>query len=78
MNEKRYAVIDERGNVLASEMSLDMALVLIKGIVNEYYGEKFELTVKEIPVVEDVSDEEWLNEAWLKKQKEKMCHDTGC
>lgn len=47
MSEKRYAVIDERGNVLASEMSLDIALVLVKGIVNEYYGEKLELTIKE-------------------------------
>ena len=61
MSEKKYAVLNDRGQVLATDMSLEMTLIFIKGIINEYYNETFEFTIKEIPLAEKNSEvEEWL------------------
>ena len=61
MREKKYKVIDERGCVLASEMSFNMALVFIKGFVDEYYNEHLNLTIKEIVDENKTTEtEEWL------------------
>ena len=62
MREKKYKVIDERGCVLASEMSFNMALVFIKGFVDEYYNERLNLTIKEIIDENKVASE---TEKWL-------------
>lgn len=35
-----YDVVDETGKVLASEMSLEVALCLIKGLFEQYFNEQ--------------------------------------
>lgn len=47
MNEKRYRVIDKHGHILAENMSLDIATVLIKGFVDVYFNEPLNLKIEE-------------------------------
>ena len=47
MSEKKYKVIDKLGHVLADNMSLDIALVLVKGYANEYYNELLSIRIEE-------------------------------
>ena len=47
MSEKKYKVIDKFGHVLADNMSLDIALVLIKGYASEYYNEPLSIRIEE-------------------------------
>lgn len=47
MSEKKYQVTDKWGHILGSDMSLDMALIFMKGITNEYYNENIHLCLVE-------------------------------
>ena len=47
MNEKKYKVIDKFGHILADNMSLDIALVLVKGYASEYYNEPLSIRIEE-------------------------------
>ena len=47
MSEKRYKVIDELGHVIANNMNLRTALLLIKAYCEEYFMEHVNLTLKE-------------------------------
>ena len=47
MSEKKYKVIDKFGHVLADNMSLDIALVLVKGYASEYYNEPLSIRIEE-------------------------------
>lgn len=47
MSEKKYKVIDKFGHVLADNMSLDIALVLVKGYASEYYNESLSIRIEE-------------------------------
>ena len=48
MSEKRYEVLDECNHVIATEMDLRTALLLMKAFCEEYYMETVKLTLKEI------------------------------
>lgn len=48
MNEKRYEVLDECNHVIATEMDLRTALLLMKAFCEEYYMETVKLTLKEL------------------------------
>jgi hypothetical protein len=47
MSEKKYKVIDKFGHVLADNMSLDIALVLVKGYADTYFNEPLGLRIEE-------------------------------
>ena len=47
MNEKRYKVYDG-STKLASDMDLNAAFCLIKGYVDTYFNQLFEITIKEM------------------------------
>ena len=47
MSEKKYKVIDKFGHILADNMSLDIALVLVKGYASEYYNEPLSIRIEE-------------------------------
>lgn len=47
MNEKRYRIIDKYGHILAENMSLDIATVLIKGFADVYFNEELNLKIEE-------------------------------
>lgn len=52
MSEKRYEVFE--GSVrLASNMCLDMALILIKGYANEFYRQPLNLIIHEMPASDE-------------------------
>ena len=49
MSESRwYEVVDEDGFVIARRMTIDVALILVKGMFSEYPNENLILTVKEM------------------------------
>ena len=48
MSEKRYEVLDECKHVIATEMDLRTALLLMKAFCDEYYMETVKLTLKEM------------------------------
>ncbi|RHU81254.1 hypothetical protein DXC27_18520 [Ruminococcus sp. OM08-7] len=48
MSEKRYEVLDECNHVIATEMDLRTALLLMKAFCEEYYMETVKLTLKEM------------------------------
>lgn len=48
MSEKKYKIIDHLGHTIADNMSLDIALVLIKGYANEYYNEQINFRIVSI------------------------------
>lgn len=48
MSEKRYEVLDECNRVIATEMDLRTALLLMKAFCEEYYMETVKLTLKEL------------------------------
>lgn len=48
MIEKRYEVLDECNHVIATEMDLRTALLLMKAFCEEYYMETVKLTLKEL------------------------------
>lgn len=48
MSEKKYEVLDDRNHVIATEMDLRTALLLIKAYCEEYYMERVTLTLKEM------------------------------
>ena len=48
MSEKRYGVLDECNHVIATEMDLRTALLLMKAFCEEYYMETVKLTLKEL------------------------------
>lgn len=39
MNEILYCIEDERGNILAKDMSMDTAMVLLRALFGHYYNE---------------------------------------
>lgn len=39
MEDCLYKVTDERGNVIADSMTLENAVILLKGMFSEYYNE---------------------------------------
>lgn len=48
MSEKKYEVLDECNHVIATEMNLRTALLLMKAFCEEYYMETVKLTLKEL------------------------------
>ena len=56
MNEKKYKVIDKLGHVLANNMSLDIALVLVKGYADTYFNEPLILRIEEDMAGRDVCE----------------------
>lgn len=48
MSEKRYEVLDECNHVIATEMDLRTAFLLMKAFCEEYYMETVKLTLKEM------------------------------
>ena len=48
MSEKRYEGLDECNHVIATEMDLRTALLLMKAFCEEYYMETVKLTLKEL------------------------------
>ena len=48
MSEKRYEVLEECNHVIATEMDLRTALLLMKAFCEEYYMETVKLTLKEM------------------------------
>lgn len=48
MSERRYEVLDECNHVIATEMDLRTALLLMKAFCEEYYMETVKLTLKEL------------------------------
>lgn len=48
MSEKRYEVLDECNHLIATEMDLRTALLLMKAFCEEYYMETVKLTLKEL------------------------------
>jgi hypothetical protein len=57
MSERKYEVY-ENENRIASNMSLEMALLFIKAYCDEYYNEKVRLTLVKM---EGRHDGEWSN-----------------
>lgn len=51
MEEKKYMVL-EVNNILASNMTFEMAIVFIRGYRDTYYNEQINLTIKELDRVE--------------------------
>lgn len=47
MAEKKYKVLNEYGEVMASNMDFDTALLLIRGYRDTYYNDILNLTIKE-------------------------------
>ena len=47
MTEKKYKVLNEYGEVVASNMDFDTALPLIVGYRDHYYNDILNLTIKE-------------------------------
>lgn len=39
MNEILYCIEDERGNILAKDMNIDTAIVLLRALFDHYYNE---------------------------------------
>ena len=39
MNEILYCIEDERGNILAKDMNMDTAMVLLRALFDHYYNE---------------------------------------
>ena len=39
MNEILYCIEDERGNILAKDMNMDTAIVLLRALFDHYYNE---------------------------------------
>ena len=39
MNEILYCIEDERGNVLAKDMNMDTAMILLRALFDHYYNE---------------------------------------
>ena len=39
MEQYLYSILDEHGNIIASDMTMDTALILLKALCMEYYNE---------------------------------------
>lgn len=39
MNEILYYIEDERGNILAKDMNMDTAMILLRALFDHYYNE---------------------------------------
>lgn len=39
MEQYLYSILDEHGNVIASDMTVDTALILLRALFMEYYNE---------------------------------------
>jgi len=50
MNEKKYKVLEGK-TILASDMTIDNALIFIKAYFEKYYNEILTLTIAEMPAV---------------------------
>lgn len=48
MSEKKFRILDANGIELASGMSLNMAIVFIKGYAREFFNYHILLTVEEL------------------------------
>lgn len=57
MSEKKYKVIDKFGHILADNMSLEIALVLVKGYASEYYNEPLSIRIEEQQEQKDEENE---------------------
>ena len=57
MSEKKYRVIDSLNRTIASNMSLEIALLFMKAYCQEYFMECVTLTLKEEPSGECVKSE---------------------
>ena len=40
MNEILYCIEDERGNVIARDMTMDIAMILARALFDNYYNEE--------------------------------------
>lgn len=48
MEEGKYEILDDSGTVIATDMSLDIALCLIKGYADTWYNEPLKLTIRQV------------------------------
>lgn len=58
MSEKKYEVIDCCDEVIAANMTLEIALLLMKSYCNEYYMEDIRLILKECEKTKGVTKNE--------------------
>lgn len=58
MSEKKYEVIDCCDEVIATNMTLEIALLLMKSYCNEYYMEDIRLILKECEKTKGVTKNE--------------------
>lgn len=48
MDGTKYEVLDKYGTVLASNMELQMAIAFIRGYLDTFYNERFDLRIREM------------------------------
>lgn len=58
MLEKKYRVVDVNGFVLASDMTIEMAVVFVKGFIHEFYNERVALSIEELATACGVKSDE--------------------
>lgn len=58
MSEKKYQVTDKWGHILGDNMSLDMAVIFMKEITNEYYNKNIHLCLVEQVELKKEEDKE--------------------
>ena len=64
MGEKKYKVADHMNRIIASDMTLEIALLFMKAYCQEYYRECVTLTLREMEVCS--AREPWEEEALAK------------
>lgn len=57
MSEKKYEVVDELNHVVARDMDLRTALLLMRAYCEEYYMEHVKLTLRELDNAASKEDE---------------------
>jgi hypothetical protein len=53
MVERKFKITDQHGNTLASDMTIEMTLVFIKGYENSFYNEILNLRIIEMTVINE-------------------------
>ena len=64
MSEKKYKVIDKFGHVLAENMILEIALVLVKGYASEYYNEPLSIRIEEDVAIDKETEKKSTPSHW--------------
>ena len=50
MVERKFKITDQHGHTLASDMTIEMALVFIKGYEDSFYNENLNLRLIEVAI----------------------------